>query len=112
MIERTTPKFKGHDRTTVSPTTLPPLKNFILVWLDAPIELRYSRLTGRGEERDKLSFEEFKAQEDQQRKGINTHINLMEIRKLAKIRLENGLFCKFFSLNLRILYFMQNKSRS
>ncbi len=41
---------------------------FVLVWIDAPIEMRYGRLAGRGEERDHLSFDEFKAREEQQMK--------------------------------------------
>ena len=40
-------------------------KNFILVAVDAPIEIRYQRVkNGRGRTGDNLTFEEFKAQEE------------------------------------------------
>lgn len=61
----------------------------ILVWLDAPIEERYRRVVSRGTERDRLSFEEFKAREEQQMKGIDTQINLLEIRDMATMKISN-----------------------
>lgn len=40
-------------------------KNFILVTVDAPIEVRYERIkNGRGRTGDNISFEEFKKQEE------------------------------------------------
>ncbi|MEK6874921.1 MAG: AAA family ATPase [Nanoarchaeota archaeon] len=65
--------------------------NFLLIWLDAPIYLRYQRTqASRRDERDDMSFEEFKERERQQMYGIGTQINLGEIRKLADLEIVNN----------------------
>ena len=42
-------------------------KDFILLAIDAPLEIRYERVRQRGREGDNISFELFKEQEDRER---------------------------------------------
>ena len=44
-------------------------RHFVLVAIDAPIESRYERAKARGRVGDEISFEQFKALEDIERKG-------------------------------------------
>ncbi|HIG95493.1 TPA: AAA family ATPase [Candidatus Woesearchaeota archaeon] len=66
------------------------LPGFILIAVDAPIELRYQRVQQRKREDDKQSFEAFKHNEDVQRAGKNeSDQQLNELIKQADIRLWN-----------------------
>ena len=45
------------------------LPGFRFVFVDAPIELRFERISARGDERDKETFESFKEKEDRELAG-------------------------------------------
>ncbi len=53
--------------------------DFKLIAIDAPITLRYQRSVERKGEKDHISFEEFKAQEERESKSIGTAMNLNKV---------------------------------
>jgi dephospho-CoA kinase len=65
-----------------------------LVFIDAPIEIRYQRAVERNRtDGDNQSFEEFKASEDQEMTAKTTDLNVQNmgaVRKLADTELVNG----------------------
>lgn len=65
--------------------------DFLLIAVDADIELRYQRIVLRGSETDHIGFEEFKANE--QREMTSDDPNKQNLRKcldMADIRLQNN----------------------
>lgn len=64
-------------------------KDFVMVAIDAPIELRYKRIQERKREDDKVSFEEFKAIEDGQRSGDKNMQQLDKVIEMADFKIIN-----------------------
>lgn len=63
-----------------------------VVWLDAPIELRYQRAIARNKgSEDHVTFEEFKAEEEEQMRqtGDETTLNLSAVKAKADIFITN-----------------------
>ena len=64
-------------------------KNFILVAVDAPIEIRYERVkNGRGRTGDSISFDKFKAQEEAECDS-GTH-ELKKLLSMANFTIDNS----------------------
>lgn len=64
-------------------------KNFVLVGIDAPIELRFERLLKRNRLGDAKTLEEFKQQEERENLKNDTNQQLDETFKLAKVIIIN-----------------------
>ncbi len=64
-------------------------KNFILLGIDAPIELRFKRILERNRAGDAKTLEEFKEQEQRENLKSNTNQQLDETFKLSKNVLSN-----------------------
>lgn len=63
--------------------------NFLLVSVDAPIELRYQRACSRGRVGDGETLEDFRAKEDREMSGrLGSHY-LKEVIRQADIRIQN-----------------------
>lgn len=61
-----------------------------LVWIEAPIELRFQRLVGRGRTGDNLTFAEFKAQEEAEAHGTkSSEQSVATLERLADVRIVN-----------------------
>lgn len=66
-------------------------KNFILVSVNAPIEVRYERIKkGRGREGDNISFDEFKKQEETEYKCNSGTHELNKLLSMADFIIDNG----------------------
>jgi dephospho-CoA kinase len=66
-------------------------KDFILIGIDAPIELRFKRLLERNRIGDAKTLEEFKEQEQREKLNNATNQQLDETFKLSnKIIINNG----------------------
>ena len=59
------------------------LSDCMMVFVDAPIELRYERISQRGSERDNESFEEFKHKEELEMGGTDEHVQQLGLCKEA-----------------------------
>jgi len=57
--------------------------DFKLISIDAPIELRYERITSRGKDADKVSFEHFKEQEKKENVSTDIGMRIREVMQLA-----------------------------
>ena len=68
-------------------------KNFYLIFVDAPIEIRYKRALERKRITDDLSLSEFKKIEDRERYGQNTLMKMEDCFKSADFKIinDNGL---------------------
>lgn len=64
-------------------------KSFILIAVDAPIEVRYERVKARKRAGDMVSFDVFVRQEKDQMEGKGGQIQLVECFKLADYQLVN-----------------------
>ena len=64
-------------------------KSFILIAVDAPMELRYRRAKARGREGDFISFGKFREQEEVQLRGSATGQQLLKCMSLADFRITN-----------------------
>jgi dephospho-CoA kinase len=64
-------------------------KDFVLVSVEAPIELRYQRVRRRGRHGDDLTFEEFKRLEDAQMNGEGAKQNLKKCMNMADYKISN-----------------------
>lgn len=65
----------------------------IMLWIDAPIALRYQRITENDRNRveDRVSFAEFQAQEQEEMTSISeSSVNLTVVRGLADLALVNS----------------------
>lgn len=65
-------------------------KNFYLFEVWAPIKLRYERSQLRKKPEDRMSFEEFKAQEERQLRGSGPEQQLNAVIKMADFRIDNS----------------------
>lgn len=65
-------------------------EKFVLVAIDAPIKLRYERISKRHRADDKVSFEKFRAIENSQLNGKGGDAQLLECIKLADYKIENS----------------------
>jgi len=64
--------------------------DFALLFVDAPVALRYERSAARGRPGDCQSFEEFKLAEEQQMRSEDSHAQrLEECRRMADVVLRN-----------------------
>lgn len=63
--------------------------DFVLLSLDAPIEMRYERIKSRGRPEDRMSYEEFCRQEELQLTGQGSQAQLLACRKLADYNVVN-----------------------
>lgn len=64
-------------------------KSFILVAVDAPVELRYRRVKTRKRASDFVDFEKFREQEEVQLKGGSTGQQLLKCISMANFRITN-----------------------
>jgi len=64
-------------------------KNFKLIRVTAPIELRFDRLKRRGREGDPLSFERFRELENREMQGDENSQNLVKVEAMADDELTN-----------------------
>ncbi|MBI3036901.1 AAA family ATPase [Candidatus Woesearchaeota archaeon] len=65
------------------------LKDFFLIAVDAPVDIRYERAKKRGTERDPKSFSEFLVQEKREMAGKNTEQQLAACIKSADFAISN-----------------------
>jgi len=56
-------------------------KKFILIDIQAPIEIRYERIRRRGTERDNITFDKFKEQEELEKSGSDP--NSQQLKRVA-----------------------------
>jgi len=70
--------------------TLQELDDFYLIAVDAPIEIRYARTQERMGERDHVSFEEFKKQEQLEMTTDPNGMHLHTLLKMAEYTIDNG----------------------
>ncbi len=63
--------------------------NFILICVDAPIEIRYKRIKKRNRSEDKVSLKKFKEQEEKELRGSETHQQLQKVMNMADFRVIN-----------------------
>src|SRR3989338_3003892 len=64
-------------------------KGFVLINVDAPIEIRYQRIVDRKRESDMVDFETFKAQEELETNGTGSQQNLAGVAALADHQIQN-----------------------
>lgn len=64
-------------------------KGFVMVAIDAPIEIRFERIQKRKREDDKVSFEEFHSIEQKQRKGSENMQQLDKVIEMADYKIIN-----------------------
>lgn len=62
---------------------------FVLVLIDAPIELRYERITKRGNDADQISFEIFKRQEEKELHGDGIELQMQAVYDQADYTVMN-----------------------
>eukprot|EP00939_MAST-03C_sp_MAST-3C-sp1_P005271 g5271.t1 len=75
---------------------------FILLAVDADQEIRYQRVCGRGSKTDKVSFEEFKEQENKEMSSDDpTKQNLSRCMELANIVLTNNGSVEEFNVKVK-----------
>ena len=70
-------------------TALHELKDFYMVCVDAPVDVRYERARKRGSERDPKSFSEFLMQEKREMAGKDTEQQLAACIKAADFTVTN-----------------------
>jgi dephospho-CoA kinase len=63
--------------------------NFFLLAIDAPIKLRYERAKKRGRIGDDITFKEFKAQEEREKKGNRFQQQIDKVISLADFKIIN-----------------------
>ncbi len=62
---------------------------FVLIAAEAPIEIRFARAQGRSREGDHVSFEQFKAQEESERRGAPDAQQVDDVVALSDYVIEN-----------------------
>ena len=65
-------------------------KDFILIAVEAPIELRFQRIKARNREEDKIDFEEFKKLENEESSNSDFGQNIEECIKKADVVVDNS----------------------
>lgn len=66
------------------------LPDCLMVFVDAPIKLRFERIKARGSERDNESFEEFQRKEEIELKGTDAHVQQLGLcRDAADVVITN-----------------------
>lgn len=65
------------------------LGNFILIAIEAPIEVRYERLKARGRIGDNISFDQFQAEENVERNGAPDTHQVDQVIGLADVAINN-----------------------
>jgi dephospho-CoA kinase len=63
--------------------------NFFLIAVDAPIEMRYERARMRMRTSDKISFEQFKAEEDRERASSSGSHEVDHVMGMARVLIMN-----------------------
>jgi dCMP deaminase len=69
--------------------TLQATRNFILLLVTAPIELRFDRIKSRGREGDPISFERFAELEQREMHGDENSQNLLRVEAMADEKIVN-----------------------
>lgn len=64
-------------------------KDFVMIAIDAPIELRYKRITSRQEPTDHVSFDKFKEQEEREMAGDENMQQLDKVMEMADYKIIN-----------------------
>lgn len=64
-------------------------KDFVMIAIDAPIELRYERIKSRQRPEDHVSFEKFKEQEDRECAGDKNKQQLNKVIEMADYKIIN-----------------------
>lgn len=64
--------------------------DFILLAIDAPLEVRYRRIYGRGRHGDNISFEQFKEEEDRERREESGSHEMDRVIEIADKTIENS----------------------
>jgi dephospho-CoA kinase len=78
-------------RTVGEAKELKQKKNFVLIAVMAPLETRFERIHKRGNESDKVSFDEFKKQEKKENTSTrDTEQNVLECIKMADYFVDNS----------------------
>ena len=92
-------------RTPGEIVTLKELGNFLLIAVDADVEIRYDRVYARGSSTDKISFEEFQRQEALEQLSVNPwEQNISKCIQMADIAIHvnGGTEELFRELNTRL----------
>jgi dCMP deaminase len=76
-------------RTKAEVEVLKEKKTFVLIFIDAPIEVRFSRIHARRREQDPQTLEDFKRVEGKELRGGEGSQQLIECKKMANITLRN-----------------------
>jgi len=87
-------EFKNHVVTSIRHpeeiNTLRQRKDFVMVFVDAPLEIRYNRTLARAREGEKTtSLDEFKANEEREMHGDGAGQQLLRCKQMADIILRN-----------------------
>lgn len=88
-------EFKNHVVTSIRHpeeiNTLRQRKDFVLIFVDAPLEVRFSRYQSRakGEDKDSSTIEAFRANEEKELRGDGPGQQLLRCREMADIILRN-----------------------
>lgn len=70
---------------------------FVLLNVDAPIEVRYQRVQKRGTEKDSIDFETFRAQEEKEKSGTGAQQDLSGVAAFADYQIANdGTFAQLY----------------
>jgi dephospho-CoA kinase len=64
--------------------------NFILIAIDASLEVRYGRIHARGRHGDDISFEQFKIEEDKERREASGSHEMDKVIENADVIIENN----------------------
>jgi len=88
-------------------------KDFVMIAIDAPIDIRYTRIKSRQRPEDHISFEKFKEQEDRERTGDKNMQQLNKIIEMAdfKIMNEGTLVDMQYKLEDLLDYIKQNNNK-
>ncbi|RMF54996.1 hypothetical protein D6745_03620 [Candidatus Woesearchaeota archaeon] len=78
-------------RTPAEVETLKQTEKFVLIFVDAPIRVRWERIKARRKEGDPHSFSEFKTLEERELRGKGSEQQLIAVRECAEIILKNDL---------------------
>lgn len=77
-------------RTVGEVEALKKKKNFLIWGIDAPLDIRYERITKRNNSSDMVNFEKFKKQEEKETSSkLKTEQNITECMKMADVILKN-----------------------
>ncbi|PIR88768.1 MAG: hypothetical protein COU09_00535 [Candidatus Harrisonbacteria bacterium CG10_big_fil_rev_8_21_14_0_10_44_23] len=86
-------------------------QDFYLLKIETPIEVRYSRVKKRGNERDGVSFEEFQKSEEKERTGSGAGQQLDKVMEMADYTIINdGSIQKLYENINKLLIYAKEKN--